>query len=41
MLNALDGDCQKEIGSWRQMMTMVMEQVYLMSFLVRVHFNSF
>lgn len=41
MFDTLDGDYQKEIGSWQQMMTMVMEQVYLMSFLVRAHFNSF
>ena len=39
MFNILDGNYQKEIGPWQQMMTMVMEQVYLMSSLVRAHFH--
>ncbi|OWK01372.1 hypothetical protein Celaphus_00018956 [Cervus elaphus hippelaphus] len=34
MRTSADGDYQKEIGSWQQMMTMVMEQVCLMSFLL-------
>lgn len=35
MLNTVDGTCEKDIEPWQQMMTMVMERVYLMSVLVR------